>query len=70
VDEVKRERPRVVTRIPRPHHGWVRPAGITAGPEGNVWFTENGGDRIGKITTAGVVTEYNGGSLRAAVDVL
>jgi YVTN family beta-propeller protein len=33
---------------------------ITAGPDGNLWFTEpeNNGDKIGKITTAGVITEY------------
>src|SRR5438105_2634421 len=38
------------------------PAGITAGPDGNLWFTENGGGRIGKITPAGVVTEYSAGN--------
>ncbi len=27
------------------------PVGITAGPDGNVWFTENRGDKIGRITT-------------------
>lgn len=32
--------------------------GLTAGPEGDLWFTEWGASRIGKITTAGVVTEY------------
>jgi streptogramin lyase len=30
----------------------------TLGPDGNVWFTEFSADKIGKITTAGVVTEY------------
>jgi streptogramin lyase/putative cell wall-binding protein len=30
---------------------------ITAGPDGNMWFTERSGT-IGKITPAGVVTEY------------
>jgi virginiamycin B lyase len=40
------------------------PAGITAGPDGALWFTEQGsglgaGDaRIGRITTAGAVTEF------------
>ena len=33
------------------------PSGIAAGPDGNLWFTENYGDRVGKITPAGVVTE-------------
>ncbi|HTA40719.1 MAG TPA: hypothetical protein VK760_16675 [Candidatus Acidoferrales bacterium] len=33
------------------------PLGIAAGPDGALWFTENGGDKIGRITTAGVITE-------------
>jgi streptogramin lyase len=37
------------------------PAGIAAGPDGNLWFTEILGDRIGKITPTGVVTEYSAG---------
>src|SRR5450432_2668287 len=37
------------------------PTGITAGPDGNVWFTENNGNRIGRITPAGVVTEFSAG---------
>lgn len=36
------------------------PFGVTAGPDGNVWFTDNGTGKIGKITTAGSVTEYSG----------
>ncbi|MHB1536539.1 MAG: Vgb family protein, partial [Acidimicrobiales bacterium] len=32
--------------------------GITAGPDGNLWFTENGGDKVGRITPAGAITEY------------
>jgi virginiamycin B lyase len=38
-----------------------RPLGITAGPDGNLWFTEQGGDRIGRITPQGVVTEFSAG---------
>ncbi len=34
------------------------PGGITAGPDGNLWFTEFGVGKIGRITTAGVVTEF------------
>jgi virginiamycin B lyase len=34
---------------------------ITAGPDGNLWFTETDGHRIGRITTAGVVTEFSAG---------
>jgi streptogramin lyase len=35
-----------------------QPVGITNGPDGNLWFTEFAGNQIGKITPAGVVTEY------------
>jgi len=34
------------------------PLWITAGPDGALWFTEVGGDGIGRITTAGAVTEF------------
>src|SRR5947209_15279215 len=30
------------------------PGGITAGPDGNLWFTEQDASKIGRITTAGV----------------
>jgi streptogramin lyase len=36
----------------------VSPFGITAGPDGNVWFTEYDGDAVGRITPDGVVTEF------------
>src|SRR5204863_3793094 len=31
---------------------------ITAGPDGNLWFTEQFGNKIGQITPAGVITEF------------
>jgi hypothetical protein len=36
------------------------PEGITAGPDGNLWFTENhvNVNRIGKIAPAGTITEF------------
>src|SRR5438093_1231840 len=34
------------------------PGRITAGPDGNVWFTESLGNKIGRITPAGVITEF------------
>jgi uncharacterized repeat protein (TIGR01451 family) len=37
------------------------PAGITAGPDGNLWFTEATLGQIGRITPAGVVTEFSAG---------
>jgi len=33
-------------------------AGITVGPDGNLWFTEGATHKIGRITTAGQITEY------------
>jgi streptogramin lyase len=35
-----------------------QPNGITAGPGGNLWFVELSGNKVGKITPAGVVTEF------------
>lgn len=34
------------------------PVDITSGPDGNLWFVEFNGDKIGKITPTGTVTEY------------
>jgi streptogramin lyase len=34
------------------------PTAITAGPDGNLWFTEATANRIGRITPSGVVTEF------------
>ena len=31
---------------------------ITAGPDGNLWFAEVNANKIGRITTTGVITEY------------
>jgi streptogramin lyase len=35
-----------------------QPDGITAGPDGALWFGEVGANKIGRITTAGVLTEF------------
>jgi virginiamycin B lyase len=35
-----------------------RPGWITAGSDGNMWFTENPGGKVARITPAGVVTEF------------
>ena len=48
-------RGQVVTEFPTVSYG---PSGIVAGPDGNLWFTESG--EVGRITTAGVVTEFQG----------
>ncbi len=34
------------------------PEGIVTGPDGNLWFTEFDGNRIGRITVRGEVTEF------------
>src|SRR5574337_476468 len=36
-----------------------QPLGITAGPDGALWFTEFAGKKIGRITTAGTITEFS-----------
>ncbi len=42
--------------------GGRSPAGITAGPDGNVWFAESAGPGgIGRITPAGTITEFTAG---------
>lgn len=35
-----------------------QPTGITAGPDGNLWFTESRGNKIGRITPDGTITEF------------
>ena len=39
----------------------AEPYEITAGPDGNLWFTEIGTRKIGQITPQGVVTEFSDG---------
>src|SRR5262245_43468592 len=34
------------------------PYGITAGPDGALWFAEGAGQKIGRVTTDGQFTEY------------
>ena len=41
------------------------PFGITAGPDGNLWFT-NSASTIGRITTSGSVTEFKVGGVCVA----
>ena len=54
-----------VSEIPTPTPG-AAPGAITAGPDGNAWFTESligGTARIGRITPAGSITEFPVGPL-------
>ena len=39
----------------------ANPFDITSGPDGALWFTEANIDRIGRITTAGVISEFSTG---------
>ena len=50
---------------PRPTAG----LSIAAGPDGNLWFTETSGNKIGRITTAGVITEFSVPTATAALDI-
>jgi streptogramin lyase len=49
----------VVDEFPVPNPSSV-PFGIVAGPDGNLWFTEDTGNKIGRITTTGGITEFGG----------
>jgi len=50
----------LIAEFPTPTAGST-PQGIAAGPDGNLWFAESGGgSRIGRITTAGTITEFTG----------
>lgn len=47
----------------QPYHEYGLPSGskpssVTVSPDNNIWFTEEGVDKIGKITTSGSITEY------------
>jgi streptogramin lyase len=44
----------------RVYAGLDGPAGITAGPDGAMWFTNTGNSSIGRITTTGTVTDHRG----------
>jgi streptogramin lyase len=35
--------------------------GITSGPDGNSWFTEDNNNGVGRVTPAGVITEFTAG---------
>ena len=41
-----------------PINGNSDPQVITVGPDGNLWFTEEHGNRIGRITPTGTITEF------------
>jgi len=41
------------------------PYDIVSGPDGNLWFTEDSENKIGRITPAGVITEFTIPTLRS-----
>lgn len=46
-----------ITEFPIPTSN-SSPAGITAGPDGNLWFCEYLGRKIGRVTPPGAITEF------------
>src|SRR5262249_20087021 len=38
--------------------GQSNPTVITAGPDGNLWFTETSANKIGRITPGGMITKF------------
>lgn len=56
----------VTYHSPNAGHVGYGPGEITAGPDGNLWFTEQEGSAIGRITPCGAITEfttsYSGGA--------
>jgi len=50
-------RPGTITAFSLPTANTL-PYGITAGPDGNLWFTEYYGNKIGRITPGGTITEF------------
>ena len=55
----------ITGRFPIPPQGWYHfspGSALTAGPDGNLWFTELGdaqhGDMIGRMTLTGVITQF------------
>lgn len=47
-----------ITEFPLPPPDEKNLEEIVAGPDGNLWFTEVDGNRIGKITPSGTITEF------------
>jgi virginiamycin B lyase len=45
------------------------PWDITAGPDGNMWFTEAGAKQVGVVTPTGAITEYTTSSYNGGITV-
>src|SRR5690242_14222488 len=46
-----------------------RPQGIAVGPDGALWFTDQGTNSISRITTSGKVTTYTGQGISSPVEI-
>jgi YD repeat-containing protein len=46
-----------------------RPKGMTAGPEGSLWFTDSESNKVGKISTSGTIKEFTLPTGSAPVDI-
>src|SRR5207249_1633880 len=63
-----------VTEFPVPAGAASYPDGIAAGPDGNLWFTEELANQIGRITPTGGIAEFslpsdaNVGNIAAGAD--
>ena len=47
-----------IQQYPVPTQAYQDPADITLGPDGNLWFSEFGGQMIGRVTPGGSMSEY------------
>jgi streptogramin lyase len=57
------------TYSPSGDPGIDEPKGITAGPDGNLWFTNFGNNSIGRITPSGAVTIFPGTITNGVADI-
>src|SRR5215469_11432692 len=46
-----------------------RPQGIAVGPDGALWFTDQGTNSISRITMSGTVTTYTGQGINSPVEI-
>ena len=54
---------------PAPALGTCQPGGISPGPDGALWFAEENGNKIGRITTGGAIVEFTNGLAGSAAPV-
>lgn len=57
-DAIVRLTPAGVFTVFRLPHSGSWPDGVTAGPDGNLWFAEFYGDAVGRVTPQGAISEF------------